>query len=90
MKSLVERLQWMDEDFCHDTPATASDIAQEAATQLEAKDKLIAELVEALDQSVELLHIIKEHWVDYDHVYSINDAEGRALVSKARQPTPSL
>lgn len=48
MSDLVEKLRAMDWDYCHDMPHNSTMNAQEAADQLEAKDKLIAELVEAL------------------------------------------
>lgn len=46
-----------------------------------------AALHAALDQCVELLEIIKPHWIDYDHVYSIGVDEARKAMAAAL-PTP--
>jgi hypothetical protein len=56
-------------------------LAEEAAAAL---TRLIAErdgLAGHVEQLVELLDIIKEHWIDYDHVYSIAVHEARTALS---------
>ena len=66
-------------------PDLDRDVA-DALTELSAR-RATADVTEATfrdhtETLVELLDIIKEHWVDYDHVYSIAVHEARAALKQ--------
>lgn len=58
-------------------------ILEVAADVLEEQESLIQSLASDLANGVELLEIIKEHWIDYDHIYSIFCHEAKELSTKA-------
>lgn len=46
----------------------------------EAAETKLAEAILHIEQLAELLSIIKEHWIDYDHVFSISVDEARKFL----------
>ena len=38
--------------------------------------------IEHIEQLVELLKLIKEHWIEYDHVYAISVYEAERFISE--------
>ncbi len=80
MNDLVaEKLRKLNPWIQMDWPETC----RAAADHIEAQNRLIQELASELDNGVELLEVIKEHWIDYDHIYSIFAHEAKELASRA-------
>lgn len=55
----------------------------EAASHIEAQASRIKELESFVEDGVALLEVIKEDWIDYDHIYSIHVSEAKSALSKA-------
>jgi hypothetical protein len=61
-------------------------VAYMVGMNTEANSRLVAaapELLEALTDCVALLEVIKEDWVDYDHVFSTGVHDAKAAIAKA-------
>lgn len=60
-----------------------ADLVAQLLSQAEAEEAHTAKLRDHIEQLVELLETIKEHWVDYDHIYSIAVHEARAALTRS-------
>jgi len=58
-------------------------VSQDAADALEAQEARIKTLESLVEDGVALLEVIKEDWIDYDHIYSIHVHEAKQALSKA-------
>lgn len=55
---------------------------QAAEARIKALEEALEPSIEHIDTLVELLKVIKEHWIDYDHVYSIAVHEADDFLSR--------